>query len=89
MSADTGWHRGSRFYRLGSHAMYLAAVMVYAAMAFRPEVVTEAFGVFGGVSALLLGGGTWKNLKHREVAKAQVEAGVPITPGGEIGRAHV
>jgi len=82
MSEDANWHRGSRFYRLGSHALYLAAVMVYASMAFRPEVITESFGVFGGVSALLLGGGTWINSKERDVSRAEVEAGAAITKGG-------
>jgi hypothetical protein len=77
------WHRGSRFYRLGGHALYLAATFVYLSMYFQPEVVTEAFGVFGGICMLLLGGSTWTNLKERDISRAQVQAGVPIT--GEEG----
>jgi hypothetical protein len=76
------WYRGSRFYRLGGHALYIAATFVYLAMYFHPEVITEAFGVFGGIGAFILGGGTWTNLKERDVSAAQVKAGVPITNSG-------
>jgi len=65
------WHRGSRFYRLGSHALYMAASFVYLSMAFHPDLVVESFGVFGGIGAILLGGGTWTNLKERDVAEAR------------------
>jgi len=68
------WHRGSRFYRLGSHALYMAGSFVYATLAFRPELVIEAFGVFGGIGALLLGGGTWTNLKERDIRRAEVRS---------------
>lgn len=61
------WHRNSRFYRIGSHALYLAGSFVYIAFAFHPELVEAAFGVFGGIGAILLGGGTWTNLKERDV----------------------
>jgi hypothetical protein len=77
------WHRGSRFYRLGGHALYISATFVYLAMYFHPEAITEAFGVFGGIGALILGGSTWTNLKERDISRAQVQAGVTIT--GEEG----
>jgi hypothetical protein len=63
----------SRFWKIGQQALYLAASFVYLAMYFHPEVITEAFGVFGGVGAMLLGGGTWTNLKERDVAQARVQ----------------
>jgi len=68
------WHRGSRFWRVGTQALYMAASFVYLTMAFHPGLVVEAFGVFGGVGAILLGGGTWTNLKERDLARAQAEA---------------
>ena len=71
------WHRGSRFYRLGGHALYLAALMAYGCMAFRPEAITEAFGVFGGVAALLLGGGAWTNIKERDNEAERIRANAP------------
>ena len=70
-----GWHRGSRFYRLGGHALYMAASFVYLAMAFHPELVVEAFGIFGGIGAILLGGGTWTNIKERDVEKVRAQNG--------------
>lgn len=71
--ADT-WHRGSRFWRVGTHALYLAASFVYLSMAFHPELIAQAFGVFGGVGGILLGGGTWTNLKERDVQKEVVRS---------------
>ena len=50
------WHRGSRFYRLGGHALYMAASFVYLAMYFHPDLVTAAFGVFGGTAGIHAGG---------------------------------
>lgn len=82
MSDSAGWARGSRFYRIGSHALYLSAVMVYIAMAFRPESISESIGVFGGVSAVLLGGGTWVNAKERDVMVAQARTGQDVDPPG-------
>lgn len=75
MMAEGAWHRGSRFYRLGGHALYMSASFVYLTMGFHPELVVEAFGVFGGIGAILLGGSTWTNLKERDVEKAKVENG--------------
>jgi len=69
-----GENPGSRFWKVGQQALYLAASFVYLAMYFHPEVVTEAFGVFGGIGAILLGGGTWTNNKERDVAQARVVA---------------
>ena len=71
-NGDT-WHRGSRFWRVGTQALYMAASFVYLTMAFHPALVVEEFGVFGGVGAVLLGGGTWTNLKERDILKVQAE----------------
>lgn len=68
------WYRGSRFWLVGTQALYMAASFVYLAMFFHPEIVTEAFGVFGGIGAILLGGSTWTNLKERDNTKAQIQA---------------
>jgi hypothetical protein len=74
MSDDT-WHRGSRFYRLGSHALYMAGSYVYLAGAFRLEYVQEAFGSFGLVVGLLLGGGAWTNIKERDLMQTRAKEG--------------
>ena len=73
------WYRDSRFWLVGTQALYMAASFVYLTMFFHPELVPEAFGVFGGVGAFLLGGGTWTNLKERDNTMARIEAG---TEGG-------
>lgn len=72
----------SRFWMLASHALYLSAGMAYASMAFRPESVTQAFGVFGGTVALIFGGGSWVNAKERDVWQTQAEHGKAINGSG-------
>jgi hypothetical protein len=79
MSGET-WHRGSRFYRLGGHAMYMAGSFVYLAGGFRPEYVQEALGSFGLVIGLLLGGGAWTNIKERDLMQTRAKEGQ--TPEG-------
>jgi hypothetical protein len=72
----------SRFWQLAAHALYLSAGIAYGAMAFRPESVTQAFGVFGGTVALIFGGGSWVNAKERDVWQTQAEQGTPINGSG-------
>lgn len=64
--------KNSRFWKLGQHALYLSASFVYIAFWVAPDLVTAAFGVFGGLGTVLLGGGTWTNLKERDVAQARL-----------------
>jgi hypothetical protein len=72
----------SRFWTLAGHALYLSAGLSYGAMAFRPESVTQAFGLLGGTIALIFGGGSWVNAKERDVWEAQVRTGQPVDMGG-------
>ena len=67
--------RDSRFWKLGQQALYISASFVYLAGYLHPEFVTAAFGVFSMVAGLLLGGGTWTNLKERDVAQARLTNG--------------
>ena len=67
--------KDSRFWKLGQHALYLAATFVYISFWRHPDFVTAAFGVFGGIATVLLGGGTWTNLKERDVAQARLTNG--------------
>ena len=69
----TQWHKGSRFYRIGSHALYIASSFVFLAGGFRTEFVREAIGAFTLVAGLLLGGSTWTNLKERDTERTRVE----------------
>ena len=69
------WYGNSRFYLLGASALYMSASFVYICMWLHPDLVNAAFGVFGGTTALLLGGGTWVNAKERDNVKARIEAG--------------
>jgi hypothetical protein len=70
----------SRFYRLGSHAMYMAGSFVYLAGGFRPEYVQEALGAFSMVVGLLLGGAAWTNAKERDLLETRSKQGQ--TPEG-------
>ena len=64
----------SRVLKLGQQALYLSALMVFLAGGFRPEFVQAALGAFSLVAGLVLGGGTWTNLKERDIAQARVVA---------------
>ena len=75
------WHRGSRFYRLGSHALYMAGSFVYLSGAFRLDFVQEAFGAFGLVVGLLLGGSAWTNIRERYMLETRAKEG--LNPEGE------
>jgi len=68
------WYGNSRFYLLGGSALYMSASFVYLCMWLHPDLVNAAFGVFGGTTAILLGGGTWVNAKERDNTKAQIQA---------------
>ena len=74
-NGEGSWHRGSRFYRLGSHALYMAGSFVYLAGGFRPEFIQEAIGAFTLVAGVLLGGSTWTNIKERDVEASRINAG--------------
>ena len=69
------WYRDSRFYLLGASALYMSASFVYISMWLHPDLVNAAFGVFGGTTAMLLGGGTWINSKERDNTMARIENG--------------
>lgn len=73
--SEESWHRGSRFYRIGSHALYISSSFVLLAGAFRPEFVQAAIGAFSLIAGLLLGGSTWTNLKERDVEKIRAGNG--------------
>lgn len=60
-----GWHRGSRFWRLAPHGLYLAAAMVGAAMYFQPQATEEALGMFSLVCTLIYGGSAVTNYRER------------------------
>jgi len=71
---EDSWHKGSRFWNVGTQALYMAGSFVYLAGGFRPQFVQEAIGAFTLIAGLLLGGGTWVNVKERDNAKAQIQA---------------
>ena len=75
------WHRGSRFYRLGSHAVYMAGSFVYLAGGFRPEYVQETIGAFTMIAGLLLGGSAWTNIRERYMLETRAKEG--LNPEGE------
>lgn len=81
------WHKGSRFWLLGMQALWLGAVLCVLVIFRVPEAVPEALGMYGGLGAVILGGGTWQNLKDRDVYRAQAEAGqepgAPASAGAE------
>jgi hypothetical protein len=64
--------RDSRFWKVGTQALYMTFLFVILAGVFRAEHVQIAMGSFTLVAGLLLGGGTWTNLKERDVAQARL-----------------
>jgi hypothetical protein len=65
----------SRVLKIGREALYITAIMVYLAGGFRPEFVQAALGAYTLIAGLVLGGGTWTNLKERDVAQARLASG--------------
>jgi hypothetical protein len=65
----------SRVQKTGREALYITAIMVFLAGGFRPEFVQAALGAYTLIAGLVLGGGTWTNLKERDVAQARLASG--------------
>ena len=61
---DDRWHKGSRFWLIGTQALWLSWAIVPFAAFKAPSAIEEAIGAFSLTTFVLLGGGAASNFQQ-------------------------
>lgn len=69
------WHKGSRFWMIGTQALWLSWSLVILCAWQAPQAIEEAIGAFSLVAFALLGGGAASNFQQARATVRDAQSG--------------